>query len=318
MKWLEQIDWVMDDGVNLQMINDYARNRFYENILSRYVRNQKCTDVGFGTGLLSIIALKHGAEHIRAFESDPNRYLLACEIVERLGLKNKIEVINERFQNNIKQTPITFSETVSSNMWGEGLYKNLPSLNSLPENRTLFLPSEYITEIHTLVISKNYTHGLINTFDNWYNYENDFFAPGIDIDDDFINLIAKFSNTKVLPTNTWPNDTIIKFPHQKNTIWGEKSYLNAIEYGVVSASFTVTNYIDDLKEIVFNIDTKQWQNSNVLIVPRYCLKHESDKLYIDKHSWGEAEYPIILVNPTKNLRITQSLNNNDVIYELVD
>ena len=75
---------------------------------------------------------------------------------------------------------------------------------------------------------------------------------------------------------------------------------------------------EDLKEIEFNIDTSQWRNSNVLIVPRYCLKHGPDKLYLDKAHWGPAEYPIILINPNQNLRIRQSLYNDNITFELVN
>jgi hypothetical protein len=319
MDFLKKINWLKDDGVYLPMLNDHARNSFFEKIISQNVNNQKCTDVGFGTGLLSIIALKHGATHIRAFESNYDRYLLGCEIVDRLKLKNKIEVINERYCNNIFQTPITFSETVSTNMWGEGLYKNLPIKNN-EINKVLYLPNEYITEIHTLVISKNYTQELINSFTDHNCYSRDFFAPGVDIDNDFINLIGEFSNKKILSNSVvCADNTIVKFPYRDNVICNVKSYLNAIEYGNISASCTVTSYIEDLKEIEFNIDTSQWRNSNVLVVPRYCLKHGLDKLYLDKAgSWGPAEYPIILINPNQTLRIRQSLYNDNITFDLVD
>ena len=71
---LKEIDWYNHDGVNLSMINDFMRNQFYDRVLSKHVTNQNCTDVGFGTGLLSMIALKHGATHVRAFEVDYHRY----------------------------------------------------------------------------------------------------------------------------------------------------------------------------------------------------------------------------------------------------
>ena len=132
------IDFKHDDGVNLSMINDFMRNQFYDRVLSRHVRDQYCTDIGFGTGLLSILALKHGARHVRAFESDRNRYLLGCEIINRLKLHDQIELINTRYTNEkYSPTPITFTETVNGNLWGEGLWSSLPQ-----HPGDVFLPGE--------------------------------------------------------------------------------------------------------------------------------------------------------------------------------
>ena len=114
MDFLNKIDWQNHDGVNFPMLNDFMRNQFYDRILSRYVQNQSCTDIGFGTGLLTMLALKHGAKHVRAFESDWNRYQLGCEIIRRLGLQSQIELINEKYHHDCTPTPITFMIEVCS------------------------------------------------------------------------------------------------------------------------------------------------------------------------------------------------------------
>ena len=41
-------------------------------------------EIGFGTGFLSMLALKHGARSIVAYESDINRYQLGCEVIKIL------------------------------------------------------------------------------------------------------------------------------------------------------------------------------------------------------------------------------------------
>ena len=53
------LDWNNNDGIYLPMINDAIRNQFYEKIIAKAVNGKSCTDVGFGTGFLSILALKH-------------------------------------------------------------------------------------------------------------------------------------------------------------------------------------------------------------------------------------------------------------------
>ena len=142
MDFLERIDWQNHDGVNLGMINDFVRNQFYDRIIGRYVQDQNCTDIGFGTGLLSMLALKHGAKHIRAFESDLDRFQLGSEIINRLGLQDRIELINERYDNLYHPTPITFTETVNGNLWWEGLWNSLPC-----DDKSIFLPGEYFLEL---------------------------------------------------------------------------------------------------------------------------------------------------------------------------
>mgnify|MGYP000270922000 CR=1 FL=1 len=81
MSFLSRIDWHNHDGVNLGMINDFMRNQFYDRILSRYVANQRCTDIGFGTGLLTMLALKHGAEHVQAFEKSASLFLKSKYVI---------------------------------------------------------------------------------------------------------------------------------------------------------------------------------------------------------------------------------------------
>jgi len=87
MDFLDQIDFENHNGVYLPMINDAARNQFYDRILTE-VRDQDCVEIGFGTGFLSMLALKHGARSIVAYESDPVRYELGCKVIELLKLSD--------------------------------------------------------------------------------------------------------------------------------------------------------------------------------------------------------------------------------------
>jgi predicted RNA methylase len=92
------IDWQNDDGVNLPMICDFMRNQFYEDIIANNVQGKTVLDVGFGTGLLSIIALKHGAKQVIAYERNKARYELGLDIIERCNLQDKIKLLNKKFR----------------------------------------------------------------------------------------------------------------------------------------------------------------------------------------------------------------------------
>ena len=54
-------------GTPAKMLFDLPRNRYYDTILMQ-CRDQVCADVGFGTGILTAIALYYGAKHVYAYE----------------------------------------------------------------------------------------------------------------------------------------------------------------------------------------------------------------------------------------------------------
>lgn len=310
MDFLKRIDWFNHDGVNLSMINDFMRNQFYDRILGRYVSGQRCTDIGFGTGLLSMLALKHGADHVRAFESDTDRYLLGCEIVRRLNLNHKIELINERYDNSYKTTPITFSETVNGNLWWEGLWNSLPN-----DNKSIFLPGKYFLEIWALEIPESFAKGI-----GVDEETNRVFAPGVDVDLQFVQtvneLICESADCTHVPTVLNNLDSgIVQFERQINTVWNWIPYLRAVQAGEKVASYTAS-FFDERDTFDLRIPTKQWQNATVLVVPRMGMQQDNDKLYLDTGHWGPGENPIMLVKPQGTLVVKHNVHNGLITYSL--
>jgi hypothetical protein len=307
MDFLQRINWHHHDGVNLGMINDFMRNQFYDRVLSRYVQDQLCTDIGFGTGLLSMLALKHGAKHIRAFESDEDRYLLGCEIIKRLDLADRIELINERYDHNYQPTPITFTETVNGNLWWEGLWNSLPR-----DEKSIFLPGEYFLEIWAVEIPESFARGLCRP-----GQSQSCFNPGVDIDFDFVsavNILAEKSGTGSLQLPSG----IVTFERQQETDWGWVPYLRAVQAGSVVASYFAKYWDEHTDSFVLNVQTSNWQNKTVLIVPRMGMQQDTDKLYLDTGHWGPGENPILLVNPQKTLVVKHNVRNGLITYSLGD
>jgi hypothetical protein len=310
MSFLSRIDWFNHDGVNLGMINDFMRNQFYDRVLSRYVAGQRCTDIGFGTGLLSMLALKHGAEHVRAFESDADRYLLGCEIVQRLGLGNKIDLINERYDNVYTTTPITFTETVNGNLWWEGLWNSLPS-----DEKSVFLPGEYFLEIWALAVPTAFAQGI-----GIEEQTNRVFAPGVDVDPQFVatvnELICETADCIYQPMNLADlSSGIVQFDRQVGTVWNWVPYMRAVQAGKMVASY-VAQYHDDRDHFELNIPTGLWRNSTVLIVPRMGMQQDTDRLYLDTGHWGPGENPVLLVNPQGYLRVNHNVRNGLITYSM--
>lgn len=305
MEFLKNIDWHNHDGVNLGMINDFVRNQFYDRILSRYVKDQHCTDIGFGTGLLSMLALKHGARHVRAFENDRHRFQLGCEIIQRLKLSDRIELINERYTHQHQPTPVTFTETVNGNLWWEGLWNSLP-LNA----ESVFLPGQYFLEIWAVEVSNNFAQGMCVP-----GQSQEFFAPGVDVDSEFVALINQLANKTPVHTPVL-SDGIVHFERQQETAWGWIPYMRAVQAGQVVGKYSATHRDNHSQSFVLNISTAAWQNKTVLIVPRMGMQQDSDKLYLDTGHWGPGENPILLVNPTSNLIVDHNVRNGLITYSL--
>lgn len=305
MDFLNRIDWFNHDGVNFGMINDFMRNQFYDRVLSRHVRGQYCTDVGFGTGLLTMLALKHGAAHVRAFESDPDRYALGCEIIDRLQLSHCVELINERYDNRYDATPITFSETVNGNLWWEGLWHSLPK-----NSHTIFLPGQYFLELWAVTVPYSFAQGLCAEPVNTRSFQ-----PGIDVRSDFVTLVNSLAQTAAAELPQLAQG-IVQFERQQETAWGWVPYLRAVQAGQPVASYVATQWQADLEHFELQVDTARWQQSTVLIVPRLGLQQDSDRLYLDTGHWGPGENPILLVNPVGTLVVKHSVINGIITYSM--
>jgi hypothetical protein len=305
MDFLNRIDWHNHDGVNLGMINDFMRNQFYDRILSRYVKDQDCTDIGFGTGLLSMLALKHGARHIRAFESDQDRYQLGCEIIKQLKLQDRIELINERYDYSYQSTPVTFTETVNGNLWWEGLWNSLPR-----GHETVFLPGTYFLEMWAVEIPESFARGLCRP-----GQSQSCFNPGVDVDFEFVsvvNSLAGKTGTGSLPLNSG----IVTFERQQETDWGWIPYMRAVQAGSVVASYSATHWDKDRESFTLDIDTKDWCDKTVLIVPRLGMAQDNDRLYLDTGHWGPGENPVLLACPQQRLVVKHSVKTGIITYSL--
>lgn len=307
MEFLKQIDFQYHDGVNLPMINDFMRNQFYDRILSRYVANQRCTDIGFGTGLLSVLALKHGAEHVRAFESDQNRYLLGCEIISRLKLQDRIELIHDRYSvTTHTPTAITFTETVNGNLWWEGLWNSLPH-----NNETVFLPGEYFLELWAVEVPDSFAQGLCRI-----GQTQQYFTPGVDVDPEFVAVVDALAGREPAPESPALSQGIVQFERQQETDWGWVPYLRAVQTGSVVAGYSAKHWNENKESFVLDVPTDHWKNSTVLIVPRMGMQHDNDKLYLDTGHWGPGEDPILLVKPQANLVVAHHVRNGTLTYSL--
>ena len=132
----------------LRMMNDVKRNQFYNNILSE-ITDKTCLEIGFGAGLLSLIALKHQPKHIVAVERNLTSFELGKYLIKKSGLENKITLIHEQIDAsfiNPSEFDLVYHEILGNNLWDENVFFQLDT--AVP-----MIPSEYTCELYACEIS---------------------------------------------------------------------------------------------------------------------------------------------------------------------
>lgn len=300
MDFLDRVDFENHDGVYLSMLNDVSRNHFYDQVLTE-VRDQHCVEIGFGTGLLSMLALKHGARSIVAYESDPDRYRLGCEVIKVLKLQDRITLINQRYDHACKHDQtVVFTETVDDNIWGEGLYNSLPRQ---PGKR--FLPGQYFLEIYAASISTDIASSLIQA------HEQHHFSPGVDVDSHFvsyINLLLSKKYKKPIKTKTGlPVGATELTPMPIYIDWATNNTYTG-RYVLDANGAFVDNPIKELQVETFN--------QPVLIVPRAGMQHGGDRLYLDTGHWKPSANPAVINSPNSRVIVEHDLRTGKISYKI--
>ena len=118
---------------HLPMLADAARNAAYEQAIAKAAGGSALTlDIGTGSGLLAMLAARHGARRVVACEAHPIIADTATEIVARNGLQGRIRVVAKRStemrpeidMENAKADLIV-SEILDAGLLGEGVLATL-------------------------------------------------------------------------------------------------------------------------------------------------------------------------------------------------
>lgn len=173
------LDFMKDDGVFLPMLNDDGRNQFYKAAIEHAAPGKVVCDVGAGTGLLSILAVKAGAKKVISVERDSARAEYMRSIVDRVGMSDKIEIINDDFLNTDIAADIYVSETFNTQIFGEDMIK---LSNHAHKHGGVWIPSQFE------IVARVYENHPIFLLDlsNSEAYE---FRPNIDVDPVFEEII---------------------------------------------------------------------------------------------------------------------------------
>lgn len=315
MEFLQRLDWLNHDGVNLAMLNDAVRNHFYNDAIRHSVRDKHCIEIGFGTGLLSVLALQHGARHITAFESDQDRYELGLLVLDRLKLHNKVTLHNSRFCRDTCTdfSDIIIHEVLAPNLWGERLWYSLGAPVS-------WLPRDVMVDIHCIPVSNRLAENLQGAC------QDHCFDPGVDITESFVTLINDVMRIKsgspvceIIRSAVMPGFT--SFDEGQQTLHGYHAHMRMIDSCDLAAGYRIdctarqlhrldhgvwsTQDLDlNMLDIQLNLELDQDRSRTWLIVPTVSVQHGGRRLRLDRASWG----------PTQQARIAHRVSNVTVTH----
>jgi predicted RNA methylase len=287
----------------LPMINDVLRNKFYKNVLQD-VKGKHCLEIGFGSGILSILALEHGAKSIVAYEEMEDTYNLGVEIIESLGLQNKITLISGQFTADkmSRHTNIDciFTETINHTLWGESLLNVIDS--TLPE----IIPNKYFLEVHAIEISDNYAKRLLTN-------DNSICNPGIAIDERFSKTINKILNKKEVKLTPGLHGLTFNNLSQVLDVC-DIHHNRKPEQGY---NIDINNPVSLETKIDWSIDLES--TKNYLFIFRTGMEYKEHKLYTDVcDNWGPFAQYAIVINADSAFRIQQNFNDGNFILSYND
>lgn len=300
MDFLDRVDFENHDGVYLSMLNDVARNQFYDHVLTE-VRDQHCVEIGFGTGLLSMLALKHGARSIVAYESDSDRYRLGREVIKVLKLQDRITLINQRYDHTCEHDQtVVFTETVDNNIWGEGLYNSLPR-----QTGKRFLPGQYFLEIYAIPVSTDIASSLIQA------HEQHQFSPGVDVDPRFVSYVNLLLSRRYKK----PIKSKVGLPEGVTELTTMPTYIDWATNNTYAGRYVVdanAPFVDESGRQLRFDTTKQ----PVLIVPRAGMQHGSKRLYLDSGHWKPSANPAVINSPNSKVTVEHDFCTGKITYKI--
>lgn len=135
---------------HLALLEDRERLRSYSKAIASKVKKRTVLDVGAGTGVLSLIALRAGFNNAILIEPSKKISEYARHFAEINGVSDRVTILNSCIEDiNINDLPsdidLVVSENLSSMLFGFGSWdwlvsctQKLPNAQIIPESGTLY------------------------------------------------------------------------------------------------------------------------------------------------------------------------------------
>lgn len=276
---IDPLNWGQQE-IHKKMLHDEVRTSSFEKAIRDTVTDKIVIDIGCGTGILSLLAIRHGAKHVYAIDSSSKCIAYAKSLAKENNVENDITFINEScFDVEIEEkADVLISEVIGNSPLGEDIINIF-----VDAKKRLLKPKHYIIpnnlSIYALPVSLD-----LNAFDKKYFTKQDTIKWRENYQFDFSSLIKPSINT---------NEVLFLKPEliSKVKILGKGTLLE--HYNFNSASINVS----DLKtDVGFQVDKNGFFNA-ILIYFESDL-NEKNRLSIDpsledlKNSWTYVAYPL--------------------------
>jgi len=307
-------------GPYMSMMNDTLRNQFYDQVLKE-VTGKRCLEIGFGAGLLSLIALKYQPKHIVAVEEDRHSYELGKYLIKKLGIEDQITLLNEKIDSSYidpAKFDIVYHEVVGDGLWDEDIFSHLNT--SVPIIPSTFVCDFYACEISTDDFPDVCNYDYLTTvpddeqFKNYYDNIRDSSWPDVDALDDFDLLPDNVKIECIKKFNFIKKDFISKHTHQK--------FIPGIDFDVDYISeinnILTLEHSRDYSDIINKsfVDEEKYLSSSKKILSMKINQHSKQCVLID-HNGITTTTNIDFTENFIDLPIDRSaLNNTSLIIPI--
>jgi len=290
-----------DDGIFMPMINDTGRNQFYKRAIEVAAPDKIICDIGTGTGLLSILAVKAGAKHVYAVEQDPARAELAQSLFDRLGITDQITLINDNFLNTNISADIYVSETINTQIFGENI---IELANHARQGGGEFIPSRF--EITAELYKNHPIFALCQARSDAFEFQ-----PDISIDPTFEKEInSQFQQAHPL------SDTLYR-ANVLNGLFTQLPKFNDLKLTKISETEPIVinlNQPIDINSLKLTIPcTQKNSQSDVYVVLDWKAVYQNVVLDVDSTWFGKVSKTILCRcrNPNIDINIWYDSNIQD-------
>ena len=209
------------------MLADSARNDAYDRALKNAVSSQtKVLDVGTGSGLLSMMAVRAGAQKVYGCEVVPEIAEVAKRVVADNGMQEKITVINKK-STSIKvgedipeKADLMVSEILDVGLLGEGViptlrhaYANLlkPDAVVIPKAADVYavlLESDHLKQVNPIKEISGFDLSAFNEFTVTDEYSGNHLTslPHRKLSEPFLALNVDFAALPPATSDDQPNE----------------------------------------------------------------------------------------------------------------
>ncbi len=128
------------------MLINQERSGFYNSLIKDNCQGKVVLEIGTGSGLMAVLAVRHGASHVYCCEENPLLALAARQLFKRLGVENKITMItknsNKIATDEIPSVDVVLHELFGSDPFNEEMVPTLRDAKRFMKESAIFLPDK--------------------------------------------------------------------------------------------------------------------------------------------------------------------------------